>query len=425
MIRDILTALTSLAVATYRETTDTQNVQPAWPANPLVSDPVIQEVLRLIVLLPNQFQGHEEITDLIFAEPEFADLAPREGQLDPMLLYPDGGFTVPPRALIGSLFSSAFTLMYLRGSPTNEDTFVDTVLKGFEQLRRAIRGENVRAYRFTGIARFSLPEETQIQTPWGIIRPAPPVSSVWRIPAMYEAITDCVFAEERFVPVRFQRVSSPEPHFNAADLAPSRSTYLFPLACALASKDIACPIAPLMTWSTLILPLQNVFINSMPQSIIIYTHNTQTNVGNEIAELEEWTRVVEQAHTSSVDIAARRLVSAIAHRTDRSDALIDAVMTWENLLGTETEVSYRVCASLAKLLEKDVTERDTLYKNLSEIYKVRNGLVHGGTIHASKVNKACSDAIEVAVRALRLSYLRGYEWLSLKSRERSHALLLE
>lgn len=134
---------------------------------------------------------------------------------------------------------------------------------------------------------------------------------------------------------------------------------------------------------------------------------------------------MDQAHTPSVDIAGRRLVSAVANRMDRSDALIDAVMVWENLVGTASEVTFRVTAALAKLLEADATKRRALRRNLAAIYGIRSRVVHGVAADASAVDKACSDAIDVAVRALRASYRRGREWLALSSNERADVILLE
>src|SRR5438093_5546346 len=119
------------------------------------------------------------------------------------------------------------------------------------------------------------------------------------------------------------------------------------------------------------------------------------------------------------DVAARRLVSAGAARIDRSDALLDAVMVWENLLGTSTEVTFRVTAALAKALEPDRTKRRALRKALAQVYDVRSRVVHGGAVEQAAVNDAATQAIDVAVRVLRISYKRGQEWLALSSSQRS------
>jgi hypothetical protein len=110
---------------------------------------------------------------------------------------------------------------------------------------------------------------------------------------------------------------------------------------------------------------------------------------------------------------------------DPSHSLIDAVIAWENLVGTSTEVTFRVSASLAKLCEEDPTKRLALQKELSKIYGIRSRLVHGALVAPDVLSKASASAIGTAVRALRASYARGREWLALKSEERSNSILLE
>lgn len=100
-------------------------------------------------------------------------------------------------------------------------------------------------------------------------------------------------------------------------------------------------------------------------------------------------------------------------------------LVWENLFGTSSEVTFRVSASLAKLLEKDVEKRKELFKKFSTIYNIRSRLIHGAVIDDGKVREAGTDAINFAVKALRISYRNGRDWLSLNSKDRSDAILLE
>lgn len=420
---DILTTLTSYAVSIFRERDEARRTLPEWFGVFGSEDPILQEAQRSTFLLPARQQSLNELLSPIFAEPDLSAIAPREGELDPMLMHPGGGFRTAPAQLVTSLFSSAFLQMYFLRLPYEEGTFVRTVLEGFEELRRAIRGERIRAYTVTGLARITLPEGSQISTPWGIIRPAPPSKAEPGFIRLNQLKTDCILAEPRLSPVRFDRAPSPTSSFEATDLAPSRSSDLLPLACALASNDTSKPVAPRITWSTNLLPFQAGFSYSWP--LLPVTHGAEANLSDRAAEIEEWARIVDRAHSASIDIAVKRLVSAISHRLDRSDALIDAVMVWENLLGTSSEVTFRVSAALAKLLERDPEKRRSLRKQLSEIYGIRSRLVHGAPIDDAILRKACTEAIDVAVKALRASYNKGRDWLSLSSNERSDTILLE
>ena len=96
----------------------------------------------------------------------------------------------------------------------------------------------------------------------------------------------------------------------------------------------------------------------------------------EIASLETWLQHVTNADLSHVTIAVDRLLRAI-WEMEATDSLIDAVIAWENLVGTRSETSFRVTAALAKLVEDDRSKRHTTRKELDKIYNARSRVVHG------------------------------------------------
>jgi len=421
---DILTSLTALAVSAFRSRSEAVSKFPDWYGGIFSPDPVLQEAHRASIISPDN-QAMKAIGELIMAEPDFAIIAPREGELDPMVLSAQGGIRTSLDGLITSLLTSALLQMYFLRSPYEEGTFVRIVLEGFEELRRAVRGERVRAYDITAIARISLPEGAQISTPWGLIRPAPPATSIDPRSIMLGQLkTSCILAEPRLIRVKFDRSASPQLSFDAADAAPTRSRNLFPLACALASNDNMNPVAPIMSWFTYLLPFQSGLGFTLP--VLPHVFGGEVDVGGQISQIEEWARIVDRAHVESVEIAAHRLVSAVGHRMDRSDALIDAVMVWENLLGTRIETAFRVTAALSKLLEPDLIKRRELHSTLKRIYDIRSRVVHGDqTTDKTKIDQACGEAVDFAIRALGASYQKGPSWLALTSEKRADQILLE
>ncbi|MGH9240777.1 MAG: hypothetical protein ACRD3G_22255 [Vicinamibacterales bacterium] len=150
----------------------------------------------------------------------------------------------------------------------------------------------------------------------------------------------------------------------------------------------------------------------------------RVDIGESASDVEEWSRIVEEQHVSTVDLAARRLVSAIS-RPDRSDALIDAIIVWENLLGTKRKVSANVTRAIAQMLEDDPSRQLTLEASLRNVYDVRSRVVHGNLVEQGTVTAACRDAIDAAVRVLRVCYRKGSEWLKLDSTQRANAVLRE
>ncbi|HET7214822.1 MAG TPA: hypothetical protein VFL79_14620 [Terriglobia bacterium] len=419
---DVLITLTAIAVAVFRERVRPGNNEgPSF--NRLMSpDGVLQEAVGRSFLPPIQNLGINDLVAVATAESGLDILAPREGELDPMLLYPGGGSRMSATMVFTGLLSSALLQMYLLRMPWDESTFVRTVLEGFEELQRAVRGERIRAHAVSGIAGITLPEAVQMRTPWGTVRPAPPIETEQMALPLGRPKTRCILAEPRLLAVRFDRAASPKP-LDQSQASPEAARVLFPLSCALASKESAKPVAPFVTWSTLVVPFQSAFWFSTP--IPPPTLGSEVYFGDRIEQVEHWASVVDRSHVPGVDIAANRLISAVTNRIDRSDSLIDAVMVWENLVGTRSEVTFRVTAAIAKLLESDPTKRRDLRKELSGIYETRSRVVHGSSVERADVDKACSSAIDVAVRALRAAYRKGREWLELSSQERADEILLE
>lgn len=322
---DILTELTRVAVSVFRAKDNSTNDVPEW-FNIIPSfDPIVKESQRASFLSLESQQETAPILDLAFRETELKSLAPREGELDPMLLYPGGGIRLQPLALITSLLSSALLKMYFLRLPHNENTFVSTVIEGFEELKSAIRGERISAYSITGIARISLQEGKQISPPWGVIRPAPSLSTEDVFRQFGQTKTSCILAEKRLDPIKFDRASSPATSFDATDKAQLASRYLLPLAFALSSRETSNLAVPLMTWSTFLLPIKAGLSFTSPHLTPFF--GAEVDISDRITEIEDWAQIVYNAHAPSVDIAAKRLVSAIVHRLDRSDALIDAVIS--------------------------------------------------------------------------------------------------
>nr|MDT0658849.1 HEPN domain-containing protein [Micromonospora sp. DSM 115978] len=143
--------------------------------------------------------------------------------------------------------------------------------------------------------------------------------------------------------------------------------------------------------------------------------------------VEKWARRVRSDHPASLDIGMRRLLLAASTRLDPMDGFIDAVMCWENLFGEAQETGFKVCGSIAKLLEPDdPTKRALLFATLKKLYDVRSRLVHGASEPDIRISYQHRDqALEIALNAMRAAYdVPGL--LSLKnSTERYKWILLD
>ncbi len=123
----------------------------------------------------------------------------------------------------------------------------------------------------------------------------------------------------------------------------------------------------------------------------------------EVESWIEWYQVLSNPRVDHINLAVTRILRAVAERREPTDVLIDAVIAWENIFGSSTgEPTLRVTASLALLLESDGEKRRALRSRLRDIYNLRSGVVHGSKVPARAELPLCQEALDVALRAVRV-----------------------
>lgn len=147
------------------------------------------------------------------------------------------------------------------------------------------------------------------------------------------------------------------------------------------------------------------------------------NLASEVAAAS---LLIARAHQPSLDIAMKRLLTAVTGRQDPSDAFIDAVMCWENLFGDTPETRFKVCASMSLLLcPADLNARRTTFRRLMKLYDLRSKLVHGvSELDADKAHDLRMEAIYYTIDALRVAYSNTNLLRCGSSVERSKLMLL-
>jgi Apea-like HEPN len=146
----------------------------------------------------------------------------------------------------------------------------------------------------------------------------------------------------------------------------------------------------------------------------------------ELTAWGKWYTRLNTAHVDRIELALSRILSAIAERREPSDVLIDSVIAWENLFGTsQGEPTFRVTMCLAVLLERSPKARMDLRKKLGDIYGLRSSVVHGsGSLKESDYPK-CQEALDIAIRAIRVLVTERTDILELADgAARSIALLV-
>lgn len=81
-------------------------------------------------------------------------------------------------------------------------------------------------------------------------------------------------------------------------------------------------------------------------------------------------------HVRNIDIALSRF--NFAYRGEYEKRIIDQMIAFEALyLGDSQELKYKLALRTAFLLGKNIKQREGIFKNMNNAYKIRNDIVHG------------------------------------------------
>ncbi|MFZ1155039.1 MAG: hypothetical protein WAN93_09060 [Solirubrobacteraceae bacterium] len=303
--------------------------------------------------------------------------------------------------------SAARNVLAAGGSTDDVAPIIEALPEVLEHVRNLISGQAGRAYVGAAFAGVRVPEGTRLHTPWGVLRCAAEPERSHRPGGSPEAWS-IVEAE---IPLRWtlgERTAGAPLDISEQFSRAQEKVQRLSLAGLLAFGQAA---VPRLTWFYLRAPLRGWGPNAWPATVGWTGQPHQEPDALAPAQQEElvqWCNVVDTRQESTIAIAERRVLSAITDRSHSDeDALIDAVIAWENLFGhgSNVEMTFRVTASLAILLEPDPVKRPELAKELRRIYGDRSTVAHGGTLSAGRnLPGERTRAIAVAVEALRSLY---------------------
>jgi len=96
------------------------------------------------------------------------------------------------------------------------------------------------------------------------------------------------------------------------------------------------------------------------------------------AELEQLQRTGYGASPGNLDIAVRSFMGTYDRWPNLQDSqLLDTMTALEALLGTETEIAFKLAFRVAALLASNDAERGQIFKTAKDFYDTRSKLVHG------------------------------------------------
>jgi hypothetical protein len=94
-------------------------------------------------------------------------------------------------------------------------------------------------------------------------------------------------------------------------------------------------------------------------------------------------------------------------------ALVDAVIAWENLVGSrDGEPTLRIAAPLAWLLARSAEQRKEIMRRVAEVYRIGSDIVHGNRfLTPQEALDRRREALDITLDALRVLFKRRSELL--------------
>lgn len=338
-------------------------------------------------------------------------------------------------SLISGLISTAVFRLLIAGEQLGLHALTQHLSVAVADLRRLARGEEVQVPTLVGLAGVRLADSSDLILPAGRLRPATPTDRELFMSGAtsFETVYVTSFAT-RIYSVKehkFEDGDDPlsdikryEPRITEAHRAFTHSLDLVRLALLLASPPSTPWLARETARYVADLTSHGGSVSWDPTPVGLPLHDVPAD---EYETVQGWHSWITRKHMPSLDIGVRRLLSAATMRTDPIDGFVDAVICWESLFGVQTETTFRVTGSIAKLLEPENPRgREALQRELKGLYAKRSRLVHGGPEPSpEEAIQLRQRAIDVATDCLRIFYRDRDDLIGLASDARGARVLLE
>jgi hypothetical protein len=406
---------------------------PFWPSLPTLHGTPQQQVLE----------------DAILADTDLRKLFPDErehsGKMGSARRSTGAGSTTQLWGFPDLLLKSAWTRSQLTNERPTLPQLAHALVATLQTIRDGLSESGSTIPVRVGLTGLLLPEGMTISLPWGTLRPVTELDRTRTPFASDEKLSTTTQAGEHITisyggdvvleadtPYRilaggFDDMSQQVPdNFYSYDEL-QRRLETIQLALLLAS-DLGQLATIVVSWQVQADPLnqgssiswrdpKRMPTNLMPRALTV----------EQARSWETWIAEVDAKRTPSIDVAISRTLRAATERQDQADALLDAVIAWENLVGSKQgEPTLRISTSLAWLLEVDATSRGKTRDRIKKLYDLRSDVVHGKKVSVQKIAEESGDAVRLAVRALRTLFQDRPELLAdcKDSTERSNRLML-
>ena len=139
-----------------------------------------------------------------------------------------------------------------------------------------------------------------------------------------------------------------------------------------------------------------------------------------------WIEKISQADDSKIEIAKRRLRSALLEAYNPEDSFIDCIIGLENLFGERSEIAFTLATCISRLLHDDIKSREEKFAEIKKLYTKRSAILHGKkSIPPDEMKKHRDQALDLLRDCLKKLYEDRNDLMALDTADRARKIALE
>lgn len=333
--------------------------------------------------------------------------------------------------LINTLIMNSYVLMVMRGV-ISEESLMNILVEVINYFKELINGANeMELPIFIGFHNLGMPKDSILDTSLGKIRAYIPelcellpaeirptltsdgdycgfiLESTYKYKIKWYSDSERVKVHDEFEQVRTKVAEVQDKICYSATASSKSDSYIGVTPIWHKYFDIFSE-ARVLSWKSF-------YIESRPRPHIL--------TSNEIIKFERHLKVLEEIDYKNIEIAVRRVNSALTERFNPVDGFIDSIIGWESLFGKRAELIMRISIALSKLLKSDEDERIQFQKKVKEYYNIRSDIVHGTkTLAYDQAIEKRNECLDILIQAIDCLLFDNKDLLSNKDRSTILAL---
>jgi Apea-like HEPN len=313
------------------------------------------------------------------------------------------------------LIQGALHEMAARGLVLAEDQLIQSAVENLNKLRSGISGDQFDGWMLTAFRGVSLRPDASVSTPWGELVHADRMSTeMWPREGCSAVLATPIRSYLR--PQGGNPSSWDSSGLRELSMSTNRNAELTSYGIALGSA-VDDPATAVPVSAGELLPTGMSGRSGAFRSVGLHARSSPISP-QEALMATEWMELLSELPCDRVGIGLSRLVRGLAERHDRLDSLIDAVIAWENLVGTRTQLSKSVAFGICTLADSTEVTED----QISDIYNARSRVVHGDVPDYARIGELANDALRIGLQAMRSLFENHQDKLEMTSEERVIAL---